>query len=106
MSGILNGAYTVGGPPLIIYANCSHWQPREFKGNLTAIFFFSSLLAAITHSLQGNITIAVGRYAVYSFPGFALGLWLGILLSKSINPVVFRRITLALLLLSGLRSLI
>ena len=106
MSGILNGAYTVGGPPLIIYANCNHWQPREFKGNLTAIFFFSSLLAAITHSMQGNITIAVGRLAIYSFPGFALGLWLGIVLSKSINPVVFKRITLALLLLSGLRLLI
>lgn len=106
MSGILNGAYTTGGPPVIIYANCRRWQPREFKGNLTAIFFFSSLLAAITHSIQGNITIAVGKLAMYSFPGFALGLWLGILLSKTTNPVIFKRITLALLLLSGLRLLI
>ena len=106
MSGILNGAYTTGGPPVIIYAKCRRWQPREFKGNLTAIFFFSSLLAAVVHSLQGNITVTVGRYAIYSFPGFTLGLWLGIILSRSINPVVFKRITLALLLLSGLRLLV
>ena len=106
MSGILNGAYTIGGPPVIIYANCRHWQPKEFKGNLTAIFFFSSLLAAMTHSLQGNITSTLAQFAVYSLPGFALGLWLGILLSKSINPVVFKRVTLGLLLVSGLRLLI
>ncbi len=106
MSGILNGAYTVNGPPLIIYANCCHWHPQEFKGNLTAVFFFSSLLAAIAHGFQGNITLSVVRFAVYSLPGFALGLWLGIILSKKINPVMFKRVTLALLLVSGLRLLI
>ena len=104
-SGILNGAYTVGGPPVIIYANCRRWTPREFKGNLTALFFFSSVLAAIAHTTQGNVTIAVSRFAFYSLPGFALGLWLGIVLSNKIDPLVFSRITLALLLVAGLRLL-
>ena len=80
--------------------------PNEFKGNLTAIFFFSSLLAAIAHGWQGNITISVGWFAVYSLPGFALGLWLGIILSTKINPLTFKRITLALLMVTGLRLLI
>lgn len=106
ISGIFNGAYTINGPPLIIYANCRHWHPQEFKGNLTAIFFFGSLLAAISHGIQGNITLSVGRLAVYSLPGFALGLWLGIILSKKINPVMFKRVTLGLLLVSGLRLLV
>ena len=106
MSGILNGAYTVGGPPVIVYANCRHWHPREFKGNLTAVFFFSSLLAAIAHGFQRNITLSVSRFAVYCLPGFALGLCLGIILAKRINPVMFKRVTLALLLVSGLRLLI
>ena len=106
MSGILNGAYTTGGPPVIVYANCRHWNPQEFKGNLTAIFFFGSLLAAIVHGWQGNITISVGKFAIYSLPGFALGLWLGIMLSNKINPQVFKRITLALLMVAGLRLLI
>ncbi len=104
-SGILNGAYTIGGPPVIVYANCRGWTPKEFKGNLTAVFFFSSLLAAIAYSWQGNITISVGRFAVYSLPGFALGLWLGIILSTKINPLTFKRITLALLMVTGLRLL-
>ena len=106
LSGILSGAYAVGGPPLIVYANCRHWTAKEFKSNITPIFCLIALLASISHGWQGNLTISVGRLAIYSLPGFACGLWLGIILSKRIDPVVFRRITLALLLVSGLRLLV
>jgi len=44
--------------------------------------------------------------AIYSLPGFALGLWLGNTLSNKISPIVFKRITLALLLVAGLRLLL
>ncbi|WP_036476723.1 sulfite exporter TauE/SafE family protein [Myxosarcina sp. GI1] len=106
ISGILNGAYTINGPPLIVYANCRHWTPEEFKGNLTALFFFSSVLAAIAHGWQGNITISVWKFAIYSLPAFSVGLWLGIIFSNKLNPIIFRRITLALLLIAGARLLI
>lgn len=105
-SGLLNGAYTVNGPPLIIYGNCRRWTPQEFKGNLAALFFFSSILAAIAHGWQGNITTEVLRFAVYSLPAYAFGLWLGMVLSAKINAFIFRRITLALLMVAGLRLLI
>lgn len=105
-SGILNGAYTVNGPPLIIYGNCRRWTPQKFKGNLGALFFFSSILAAIAHGLQGNITVNVGKLAVYNLPIYGCGLWLGIVLSGKIDPLLFRRITLALLMVAGLRLLL
>ena len=106
ISGILNGAYTVNGPPLIIYAGCRRWTPQQFKGNLGALFFFSSILAAIAHGFQGNITPQVREFAVYSLPAYAFGLWLGMVLSKKIDPFMFRRITLALLMVAGLKLLI
>lgn len=106
VSGILNGAYTVNGPPLIIYGNCRRWTPQEFKGNLGALFFFSSVLAAIAHGFQGNITLQVREFAVYSLPVYACGLWLGMVLSEKIDPLMFRRITLALLMVAGLKLLI
>ena len=106
VSGILNGAYTVNGPPLIIYGNCRRWTPQEFKGNLGALFFFSSVLAAFAHGFQGNITPQVREFAVYSLPTYAFGLWLGMVLSEKIDPFMFRRITLALLMVAGLKLLI
>ena len=106
VSGILNGAYTVNGPPLIVYGNCRRWTPQEFKGNLSALFLPSSLLAAIAHGSQGNLTISVWRFAVYSLPLYGLGIWLGIVLSRRIDPILFRQITLSLLLLAGLKLLL
>ncbi len=105
ISGILNGAYTVNGPPLIIYGNCRRWTPQKFKGNLGALFFLSSILAAISHGLQGNITPDVGKLAIYNLPIYGCGIWLGIILSGKIDPFLFRRITLALLMVAGLRLL-
>ena len=106
LSGILSGAYAVGGPPLIVYANCRLWAANEFKGNLTPVFCLSALLASISHGWQGNITLSVGRLGICSLPGFACGLWLGTTLAKKMNPLVVRRITLALLLIAGLKLLI
>ena len=106
ISGILNGAYTINGPPAIVYGNCRRWNPQEFKGNLSALFLPSSLIAAIAHGTQGNITRSVWQYAVYSLPIYGCGIWLGILLSRQINPILFRHITLGLLFVAGLKLLL
>ena len=37
-SGVLTGAFNVGGPPLVIYGNCNQWSPQQFKGNLPGMF--------------------------------------------------------------------
>ena len=106
LSGTLGGAYAVGGPPIIVYANCRRWTAQEFKSNVTPVFCLTALLATTSHGWQGNLTISVARLAVYSLPGFALGLWLGTTLSNKMNPVIFRQFTLALLLVAGLKLMI
>lgn len=106
LSGALSGAYAVGGPPVIVYANCRRWTAAEFKGNLTPIFCLSAALATISHGWQGNITASVGRFAACGVPSFACGLWLGTTLAKKMNPLLFKGFTLVLLLIAGLKLLI
>ena len=38
LSGLLSGAYSVGGPPVIIYGDCRGWEPDEFKSNMQGFF--------------------------------------------------------------------
>lgn len=38
LSGLLTGAYNIGGPPVIIYADCCRWEPERFKSNLQGFF--------------------------------------------------------------------
>lgn len=103
LSGMLTGAYNTGGPPVVIYGNCSGWQPEVFKSNLAAFFLVSSIFAVIGHASRGNLSASVLELALYAIPAFAIGLGAGVFCAKRLDPLSFKRIVLILLLLAGLR---
>lgn len=101
VAGILSGAYNTGGPPVIIYGNCRGWPPDEFKSNLQGFFLVNSVVVITVHALSGNITPAVGQNLLFALPGMILGLVGGFFLSPHINPILFRKLVLVLLLILG-----
>jgi len=103
LSGILSGAYSVGGPPVIIYGNCRGWQPDEFKSNLQGFFLLNDGLAIINHAIVGNLTHTVWTGYLWGLPFLALGLLAGAGLERFINPNTFRKLVLILLVVMGLR---
>jgi len=106
VSGLLTGAYNTGGPPVVVYGSCQQWTPPMFKGNLSGFFLISSIAAFIGHSLEGNFTPDVLRYALYALPAFLIGLGAGIIGSRYLNPARFKQVILGLLFLTGLNLLI
>jgi uncharacterized protein len=102
-SGFLTGAFTAGGPPLVIYANARDWSPEAFKGNLPAVYVVALTFALAGHYFEGHLTLELGKIALYSLPLFAVGMGVGIWLSKHIDAVSFKRIVLFVLGLIGLR---
>ena len=106
LSGILSGAYNVGGPPVVIYANCSHWSPEAFKSNLPGFFLISTVVVALGRALDGSFTIEIWQLFAQSMPALGLGILTGTLLSRYITrPELFQRIVLGLLIVVGLRLL-
>ena len=106
LAGLLSGAYSVGGPPVIIYANCRGWDPDEFKGNLQAFFLVNDLFALVNHALVGNLTPTVLTDYGWLVPALGLGLLAGGAVDRYIDPDRFRRIVLVLLFLMGLRFIL
>ncbi len=106
LSGLLNGAYGVGGPPLVIYGNCRGWKPDEFKSNLQGLFLISNLLSIFSHALAGNLTPTVWSSYLYALPAVGLGLLAGGLLGRFVNPQLFRKLVLILLVVMGLRFIL
>lgn len=102
VAGVLGGAYNVSGPPVVVYGQCRRWSPAEFKGNLQGFFIANSLMIIATHALDGNYTPLVWEGFLYALPGVALGLLLGLSLDRYLNPLVFRRLVLFLLIFLGL----
>jgi hypothetical protein len=88
---------------MVIYGDCRHWEPAEFKGNLQGFFMVNSFIVLTAHALSGNFTATVWQNYLVALPGLALGLVTGLMLDPFIKPQVFRKIVLVLLVMLGLR---
>lgn len=102
LGGVLSGAYNTGGPPIVIYGSCRRWSPQEFRSNLQGYFLLNSVTTIITHTLAQHYTALVWQSFVFAFPGAMLGLAAGISLDRYINPQLFRKIVMVLLIVLGL----
>lgn len=105
-AGLLSGAYSVGGPPAIIYGSCRRWEPEEFKSNLQGLFLMNDLLSIVGHGLSGNLTAQVWRTYLMVLPVLALGILAGAAVDRHINPRIFRKLVLILLVIMGLRMML
>jgi len=103
VGGMLGGAYNTSGPPVIVYADCRRWPPDVFKSNLQGYFIISSLVIAASHAFSGNLTAPVWRMFWWTLPFIVVGLLAGLSLDRWLNPVMFRRVVLVLLVLMGIR---
>lgn len=106
LGGMLGGAYNTSGPPVIVYADCRRWPPDVFKGNLQGYFIIVSSAVVVSHALNGNFTTQVWNMFFWTLPFLAVGIIAGLSLDRWLNPVLFRRVVLALLVLMGVRLMI
>jgi uncharacterized membrane protein YfcA len=102
LSGVGGGAYNIAAPPMIIYADTQRWEPKLFKGNLQGCFLIITVVAILTHSLSGNVTGDVLQKSLIAIPFVLAGALAGFYLDRFINPAVFRKIVLGLLLILGI----
>lgn len=103
LAGILSGAYNTGGPPYVMYSSTRGWSPAEFKSNLQAMFFVSSIGVIIGHTLLHHMTLNVIQNFLLALPAMVVGLVLGYSLDNLIKPQQFRIIVLILLVIIGVR---
>lgn len=105
-SGMLGGAYNTAGPPVVIYGNCRRWPPQEFRSNLSGFFIVNSIMVVSTHFLSGNFTREVMSIFWWTLPALALGFIAGQSLDKWLNPSIFRKIVLVVLIVLGIRLML
>lgn len=103
VAGLLSGAYNTGGPPVVIYGSLSRWPAEAFKSSVQGMFVINSVFIVSLHFLTGHVTTPVMEGYVVALPMLVLGLIVGFRLEPRLNPVLFRRLVLVLLVLVGLR---
>lgn len=106
LSGVLGGAYNTAGPPVVIYGHCKRWPPEEFRGNLQGFFLVIDLLVVANHAVLGSMTPDVWRNYLIALAPLVMGFVVGTRLAKRIDPALYSRIVLVMLVILGVRLIL
>lgn len=104
-SGVLLSSTGINGPPVVMAFQSSGVAPRQFRSNLQAAFLIQDALACAGFAVVGQLDGKTLLLAAAAVPCLAGGWWLGDRVFDRISPRVFRRATLAMLLLSGILAI-
>ena len=96
-AGLGNGAFGIGGPPVILFYFASPAGAAAGRASLTAYFVIIDLIGLAFLARENLVTAESGIFAaVFALP-LLTGVWLGARSFKSADPVKFRKIVLILL---------
>ena len=104
-SGLLNGAFAIPGPPVIIYAMATEPDPTRSRALLMTFFLFSALLALTSYTVAGFVTPLSPWLFLLAFPAMYVGDKLGHFLFHRFGSAFYRRVALAMLFGIGLTIL-
>ena len=96
-SGLSNGAFGIGGPPVILFYFSSPAGAAAGRASLTAFFLATDVIGLANQSYQGLLTWAAFTRAALWLPPLVLGVWVGARSFKSVDQALFRKAVLALL---------
>jgi uncharacterized membrane protein YfcA len=101
-SGVMNGSISLSGPPIVAYFAIERVPKDAFRSTISAYFLLLNVATLAGMFLRGVCGARETVLAAALLPGLALGTLAGVLVAARIDDVLFRRITLGLLLVSGL----
>jgi uncharacterized protein len=96
-SGLSNGAFGIGGPPVILFYFASPAGAVAGRASLTAFFLATDVIGLANQSVHGLVTIDAALRALTYLPALLAGIWLGARSFKGTNPETFRKAVLLLL---------
>ena len=96
-TGLANGAFGIGGPPVVLFYFASPAGHAAGRASLIAYFLFTDVVGLLFLAREGLVTKQAGLLALAFLPALVAGVWLGSRGFKSADPLRFRRIVLMVL---------
>ncbi len=100
-SGLLNGAFAMPGPPVIIYAVATEPQPERSRALLMTFFLFSAVVALLSYTVAGYVTAYSPWLFLLAFPAMYVGDKIGYGLFHRFGGSFYRRVALVVLFALG-----
>jgi uncharacterized protein len=105
ISGVLGSSAGMGGPPVVIFYTGQGVEKQAFRANLAAFFIIQALFSIPTYIASNLFTNTVIADILLLLPALAIGGTLGIKLAQRFDDSIFRRVTLLMVLATGVLSI-
>lgn len=102
LSGLLGAAYSVGGPPIVVYLNAQELEPDAYQGMLQSFFLPSNALIISGHAFSGLWTGEVLTMFLVTLPIMLVAFIAGNVVSRYIPKALFSQFVRLGLLILGL----
>jgi uncharacterized membrane protein YfcA len=93
--GFLYSVTTISGPPLALLFNNQGYGKRDFRAGLAVIRVAESALTAIVYYQLGMFTVQTLGLVETILPGVLIGIPLGALAIRKLDPETFRRVCMS-----------
>lgn len=106
LSGILNGATGMSGPPILLFLSNLDVSKKVFRSTLTSYFFYLNIVAIIMFIFNGLITTEVLIYAAIYLIPMLIGTQLGVIMSRKVHDEKFKKLVLVLMIFMSLNLIL
>ena len=101
VSGLMNGAFAIPGPAVIIFAVATEPEPARSRAMLVTFFLFSSLAALFSYTVAGFVNpTSLWLYAL-AMPAMIMGDKLGYFLFHRHGTALYRKVAIMVLFCVG-----
>jgi uncharacterized protein len=106
LSGFLNGSVSMSGPPVALFLSNQNVGINSFRANITAYAIILNIFTIITYFYSGLLNNAVLAYTAWFIPSMIIGVLIGVAAIRKLNDVLFKRISLGLIIISGIWTIL
>ena len=97
-AGVANGAFGIGGPPVILFYFASPAGNIVGRATLVTYFLLTDAIGLAFLSRENLVTSDVLLRTLTFLPALLAGVWLGARSFKNANPIFFRKCVLGILI--------
>lgn len=101
-SGVGSALANTGGPPITAYLLLQKVRPSVFVGTVTLFFFIVNLLKVPGYLIGGILDGQALLGVIWVLPLIPLGVWIGYRVVNWIDPRIFERLMVVLLVISAI----
>lgn len=102
LSGLLSASIGMPGPPVLLYFAGARIDKFVLRGTTLAAFLYIYLIALVLQLVFGSTNWSIWITALTLVPVTLLGTWMGEKLFYVVSQALFRQMTYAILLVTGL----